>query len=66
MCVVEKVSVLTCVHETEKINTQVGVIQCSKTRVAVKNKNSRTPLLRTLVIRIGWALPVNLSRILQK
>jgi len=26
---------------------------------------SRTPLIRTLVIRIGLALPVNLSRILQ-
>ena len=48
-----KVSALTCVHETEKINTHAGVIQCSMIGVAVKNRNSGTPLLRTLDIRIA-------------
>ena len=51
--------------QTEKINRHAGVIPCSKDRATVKNKNSRTPPLRTLVIWIGLALPVNLSRILQ-
>jgi len=64
-CLVPSGTKTCCLHYAVDTQNEREVPEHLSEVFIEKVKDSRIPLIRTLVIRVGWALRVNLSRIPQ-